>query len=563
MRFPQLTKHVFAVLFASMAYVVAAKSSWQLKIYGMGLLWLLNISCFAVVSYLKNTAMLLLNGWLGLVLAALGIFFHWQQESFVMQLFHALASSLLVAATVFSCVHQLLERAQKRIELWKAASGSASEEIIPVDSALTPVATQKNILRLLCLLFLTIPLGEGVAFISLALLGIYLLTQYRILNFGVLKQPPLSILLLVLCIWLVRGFLAMGMSHVGWLRPKELGHWLPIVSLPMVALAASQVSHQVRSQVVKCFIVAMVCSCVFALVQYVFDIRPFDNLIRGSGSTSEQFSVPDSETLRTVAGGFYFHRLKMAHVLLLAVGVLLVRQLTQRLSLRRRSVELAILGLFLVTLFLTYTRSAIVGFLLATIILLFFLPHLWKKLVVVGIVGLIVVYLVFPQTLERLMSMQNPSASSDRAMIWSTALKVIEDYPMGVGLGNYPKLIRTYYERAGAPESLVKTYAHNMLLTAWAETGAAGALLFLLLWIYFFIFCFDIRRGVTVLESKITSNTVALIGIFCFFNWMFIGLSHDIWFHNIVLLAYGSMIGLCCPYLRRPNPRREGFSYTL
>ena len=161
----------------------------------------------------------------------------------------------------------------------------------------------------------------------------------------------------------------------------------------------------------------------------------------------------------------------------------------------------AALTLFLLTLFLTYTRSAMLSFIVSTTLLFGFLPQIWKKLAVVGSIAIVVLYSMFPTTITRLKSLQDPSASFDRAIIWSTALNVINDHPMGIGLGNYPKLIRAYYKKMGAPESLVKTYAHKMLLSAWAETGAAGVMLFVLVWIYFFVYCFKTWKKTQEINS--------------------------------------------------------------
>ena len=69
----------------------------------------------------------------------------------------------------------------------------------------------------------------------------------------------------------------------------------------------------------------------------------------------------------------------------------------------------------------------------------------------------------------------------DRLFLWARGVEIAADHPVvGVGFGSYPWALGPYYDRR-EPSFPMRTQAHDMFLSIWAETGPLG--LFAFLWL--------------------------------------------------------------------------------
>jgi putative inorganic carbon (HCO3(-)) transporter len=98
-------------------------------------------------------------------------------------------------------------------------------------------------------------------------------------------------------------------------------------------------------------------------------------------------------------------------------------------------------------------------------------------------VGALVLVLASPAIQQRLIPLRDIEEST-RSRLWRTSLRMVEDHPLlGAGVGSFGTLFPIYK----VPGDYVSTaHPHNDLLNVMVETGAAGTLLWVGLWVVFF-----------------------------------------------------------------------------
>jgi O-antigen ligase len=397
--------------------------------------------------------------------------------------------------------------------------------------------------RLLVLAAACVPVGEGLALGALVALMLKLVVRRRELPWEVLRRGPAMPTVVAFGVWLAAGAVAIVVGGEGWLKPGELGRWVPLLTIPVVGLTAPIVPHRYLRQAVTAFVALLAVSCLFGLVQYGFNVRPGESLSRQASGMTSQARVP-GQWDRTVAGGFYFHRLKLAHVLLVGIAGLAGRQLYAAMSRRQRVVELGLVALFVTTFFLTYARGAILALAAGVLLLLAFAGRrLVLATVPVLVLGAALVFAV-PSIRHRIESIGSQDASSVRALIWSQAVRVIADHPLGVGIGNFTPVVDRYYETS-SPAFGIRTYPHNVWLAAWAETGPVGLAAYLAAWLLFLGACARavVRRG--------PAAPAAAAGLFGIGATLVVGLTHDVLFHNSVALAVAGLVGVVGAFIAR------------
>lgn len=140
-------------------------------------------------------------------------------------------------------------------------------------------------------------------------------------------------------------------------------------------------------------------------------------------------------------------------------------------------------ALLSVTLFLTLTRSAWLGFIAASTVLIAMRKVRWVVAIPVVILMIFVgSILVFPTVVKtRVSNVLNPNETSnrDRLLMLQSGWQIIKDYPLtGVG----PGMIKRVYPRYRAPDSLFHNsqHLHNNLVQLAAEKG----FLTLLCWLW-------------------------------------------------------------------------------
>jgi len=129
------------------------------------------------------------------------------------------------------------------------------------------------------------------------------------------------------------------------------------------------------------------------------------------------------------------------------------------------------------------TRSAFVGLLLGGLTAFLFAPRARRfrihlLLIIAGTIGFTLTdagYWERMATLRTPGALQADAAAETRFAIWTTSLEVLVDYPGGIGIGNFPRIIGQYDPR------LHKRTSHNTVVVAFVELGVLGGCLFLML----------------------------------------------------------------------------------
>lgn len=403
----------------------------------------------------------------------------------------------------------------------------------------------------------TIPLGEGIALGAAGWLAVLTALRARHVRPGWLLSRPVVWFWVGILVWVASGLAALWLGREGWLDPSEVGRWASLLLLPLIGLASTGLPRCWIGRATTGFIVSLTVASIFALATFYLNIRPGETLTREVLSYATQSRIPGVFD-RTVAGGFYYHRLKMAHVLAVGLAVLIGRQLFAPQGGRRRATELAVLGLMGTTLLLTFARAAFLGVVSGLVVCM--LAARRGRILVLGaaFVGALTVAFV-PTVRDRVVSIASRQASEVRALLWSQGVQVIVDHPWGAGLGNYRRLMHRYYDIL-APDFFVRNYAHSVVLSAWAETGPLGLTGWLWAWMSLTVVCLQRlwQPSASACRGSIEQRTAAAIGAGVMIAFWVIGLTHDVLFHPPVGLAFAGAMGLVVASLqssdRFPSP---------
>ncbi len=164
----------------------------------------------------------------------------------------------------------------------------------------------------------------------------------------------------------------------------------------------------------------------------------------------------------------------------LAVNMVLVLGAYATSRLVNTKIALSALGLGVIALFITMTRTAWGSF---SVILVVMTPWLWRTsirktlfpfLVVLGIMTTI---FLGPQIVTRL---QAATTDTTRPELAYMAYNIIRAYPMGVGVNNYDQYMIDKYAHPNWVGH-TKYPVHNKYLLTWAELGIQGLAAFVLL----------------------------------------------------------------------------------
>ncbi len=378
-------------------------------------------------------------------------------------------------------------------------------------------------------LAVAITLGEGVALGALGLLALALWWNRDGSEAwsSTALYPALGV-----AIWLLAGIAAWGFGGYGIMDFGELGRWISFGALVVVPLTVHKLDPEWLDRIATAYLVALLAAVVFSLVTVSADTRPGEWLVRGGSNGIHQGRMPFDST-RTVAGGFYFHRLKFAHVASLGLMVLMTRQLTVPMGWLRRTGEVLAILATSVAFFLTYVRADVLGVAAGMVVLAVFTGR--RSRWALGATGLIALILIaaVPSLNARVGSIFAAQASGERALIWSQAIRIIADHPLGIGLGNYSKVVSAYYDTVD-PTFPTRTYGHNLWLTNWAEGGPLGV--------------FGLLGGYIALAFRARTklpDAYALCLLAATACFLTIGLTHDVFYDPPVALSYACVIGYC------------------
>ncbi len=141
-------------------------------------------------------------------------------------------------------------------------------------------------------------------------------------------------------------------------------------------------------------------------------------------------------------------------------------------------VKFVFLGIFmagLINVAFTMSRGSIISLLIAIYIMLIFID---RRFIVLGIIGLLILPFVLPQSLLiRIMSIGNlkDSSSAYRISIYLATINMIKDFFFtGVGLGSFKEVYHIYAFSASK-----SFHTHNTYLMVFVEEGILGIITFL------------------------------------------------------------------------------------
>jgi len=235
-----------------------------------------------------------------------------------------------------------------------------------------------------------------------------------------------------------------------------------------------------------------------------------------------------------MGGGLLFHRLKFAHV----AGLGAIWALAVALRLKGRA-QVAALGVCVLTLLsvlvFPYARAASAA--LGVALALMLLRERRHRRLALGFGGAFALVLVLVLSLHgsfraRLLSAATDRGSGDRHELVAAGLRAVRTHPLvGTGLGHFRV---GEWARPEAPVSVRehRGKAHNLFLSAAAETGAVGLALLLVLLVWL------VRR------TAASAATLGGAGLATVAFLLLLGLVHDPLFHAEVSLAFMLCLGL-------------------
>jgi len=347
----------------------------------------------------------------------------------------------------------------------------------------------------------------------------------------VLTSPAFFIPIL----WLLTGILLKllqlgGLSHLStaasWL-------WAPALCLSFAAFSPEQLRNYLQG-----IGSGLALSSAFGLVIYIFNPSleaPILNFLP-SISSLHQAKIPGSENT-WAASGFFFHRLKFAHLSLLLLPTILF--------IPSRVIKLLSAVLAVVALVLSHaTWAIVVAVALLPLCIVLRLRKLPKAEFVIGaallctlaVHGLIVGQ---PNLSEKLIA-KSPSLQT-RQFMATQAIEHIEERPYGMGHGSYKAWSIEHYPSEFNNRQLPRTLPHNLGLSTLVETGIAGWSLLVALLTYL------LSQSVEVLwkarASAQAKRLAFLIGS-ATLTFLGLGMLHDPLYHKPVAFGWMVIIGL-------------------
>lgn len=393
---------------------------------------------------------------------------------------------------------------------------------------------QKGHAMALMFLAFAIPLGEGIALLAMVLLGLFCLLRRHELQWPRLSEGLAGVWFGGWLAWLVIGLAMVVYSELGVLKSSEVFRHAPILLGPAVFLSVRSLPQRTLDNALRLLVVMLCGSALLGLYQWATSTHSMAFLVRAESSIASQSRIPGAyEAMAAV--GFYFHRLKMAHVQVLALG-LLVPLLV--LKPHRKLWQLFACVLFAACLGGTFAKASwgacLVGM---TVVVYCLIPRLRIPFLLTGLAGALVLFHYESQGQIPLPSSVGQSLEI-RAMIWGQAINIIQDYPGGVGLGNYSKVVARYYDQV-LPAFHIRTYPHNLLLSWWTECGAAGMLAIVSAWFFVLL---KALQGASNLRISLLNRTRYASLVFYLATFWIIGLTHDVFYHqSVALMFFGGM----------------------
>jgi O-antigen ligase len=299
-------------------------------------------------------------------------------------------------------------------------------------------------------------------------------------------------------------------------------------------------SKQTLRLAVHGLLVLSVAAAAFGIFQSFTGLYPLGDVIH-SGQDTQLEPVGGESGLYT-AVGFFKTRVTFAHMLLFPfcwLAALALQPLKWRVRLLL-FVGLCVVGIGMVC---TWRRTAPVAGIVALLGLIWVqIRNRKMRWIATGLAAVVVVVLcvgLAPGLVQRIQKSFLGGGDWGRMTIYQTALDMASERPVtGFGFGSFQQEARPRVEARLAEMGRTRfsgklTWAHNDLLTFWAECGILGAFAFCLLLVAYFL---AMRRGISKIPEDdhwlrgFARGSAAAVAVF-----MLTGIFHDHFFHGAEL----------------------------
>lgn len=358
--------------------------------------------------------------------------------------------------------------------------------------------------------------ARGPVRLALALAGWQAVSPLVVRALGAPGFPPASLWLHALDTAALAAAALLGAQVVRWAWPEAL-----FLAGGLLTLGLSMVQHLVRWSV------------------------PIPGFLRVPvDRVHETFGGED----RYAAGGFFFHRLRLAHASIAALGPALAAALRPA-SMRRRGLAAALAVACIACTVLAYARAALLTALLLVLVagVAVARDNRVRAAVVVVVLSVTGAALVSPGWHARLGAATENFVGGERALARAAGWDLVRGHPwLGVGFGNYRQAALSRQPVTGITDLLSRD-AHSIALTVWAETGLAGLVLWLGL---------QASLLVALLRRGRSGNPAALGAGLSWLGYQTLGVAHHLPFHPSVALGFALVWGVGLVHPGQPSAER-------
>jgi O-antigen ligase len=243
---------------------------------------------------------------------------------------------------------------------------------------------------------------------------------------------------------------------------------------------------------------------------------------------------------RYAAGGFFFHRLRLAHASVAALGPALAAAL--RAPLRSgRALGAVLAAACIGCIVLAYARAALLTALLLVLVAAVAVARSNRvRAAVLGVLlAVAAVATASPGWRARFAAAAENFQGGERALARTAGWDLIHQRPwLGVGFGNYRQAALERRGVTGITDQLSRD-AHSIALTVWAETGVPGLVLWLVL---------QASLLVALLRRARADKVIALGGTLSWLGYHVLGVAHFLPFHPSVALDFALVWGVALVY---------------
>ena len=222
--------------------------------------------------------------------------------------------------------------------------------------------------------------------------------------------------------------------------------------------------------------------------------------------------------------------------------------------------SLGVLGVCVISLGQTYSRSGWIGFTLAVMVFLAFLN--WKLIPLMVVLGICCIPLL-PETIyNRILTIGNRKdrSVSYRGAIYAASSTLMKDYWLrGVGLGS--DILRdVFHDYRPMFDGNYPIHTHNNYLQMWAELGLFGGISFVAM--LFYQLKAGVKSFISGTDRRVKNILAAAVAGFC--GILLISVAEYTWFYPRNMFLYFALFGVisCCIKLGKKSISEHDFSQT-